>query len=288
MSGASAGSALRRATGHSGTAPWVRTAARLGGAARGLVFLVLAYLIARIAAGALGDGGSTRKSVSGKGVAQSVAQQSGGRVMLFVLALGTICYCVFCLIYAATHRDPKSEAKTWGKRVASLWGFVVYGSFTVYALKTALSGHDQGGSSRQQNAQQSQWSARVLRWPGGQVLLFAIGAALFLAALTLAVRAVRRKFRKRLEESQMSQGVHRTTLTLGTVGLLGRAALFAIVGWFVTKAAVDNDPSHSKGVDGSVRQFAADNGGAALLWVVAIALIAFGLYLLLEARYRRV
>jgi Domain of Unknown Function (DUF1206) len=287
VSGVAAGSALRRATGHSGTAPWVRTAARFGGAARGLVFLVLAYLVARIASGALGGGRSTAKSASGTGVTQAIAEQSGGRVMLFVLGLGTICYSVFCLIYAATHQDPKSVAKKWGTRAASFWGFLVYGSFTIYALKTALSGHQQGGSARQQNTEQSQWSARVLRWPGGQVLMFAVGIALFAAALTLAVRAVRRKFRKRLDEHRMSRPVKRTTLTLGTIGLLGRGTLFAIVGWFVTEAAIDNDPSHGKGVDGSIRSLANDNGGAALLWVVAMALIAFGLYLLLEAAYRR-
>jgi Domain of Unknown Function (DUF1206) len=119
------------------------------------------------------------------------------------------------------------------------------------------------------------------------VLMFAVGIALFAAALTLAVRAVRRKFRKRLDEHRMSRPVKRTTLTLGTIGLLGRGTLFAIVGWFVTEAAIDNDPSHGKGVDGSIRSLANDNGGAALLWVVAMALIAFGLYLLLEAAYRR-
>jgi hypothetical protein len=248
---------------------------------------VLAYLVARIASGALGGGKSTAKSASGTGVAQAVAEQSGGRVMLFVLALGTICYAVFCLIYAATHQDPKSEAKKWGTRAVSFWGFLVYGGFTIYALKTALSGKNQGGSSRQQNAEQSQWSARVLRWPGGQVLMFAVGMGLFVAAAALAVRAVRRKFRKRLEEHEMSRPVHRATLTFGTVGLFGRGALFAIVGWFVTEAAIDNDPRHGKGVDGSIRSLANSGGGAALLWVVAIALVAFGLYLILEARYRR-
>jgi uncharacterized protein DUF1206 len=261
--------------------------ARIGVVARGVVFLVLAILVARIAAGALG-GDSTGKAASGAGVARTVAAQTGGRIMLFALATGALCYALFSLFDAVMRHDFESEAKKWGKRALSVWAFLTYGAFSIYSFVTAVSGKNESGSSRKEGAEQSQWSARVLRWPAGQLLLLAVGAALFVAAAALAVRAVRRKFRDRLDEHRMSRPVRQTTLTLGTVGLLGRGALFAIVGWFVADAAIDNDPSHGKGVDGSARAFADNSGGAALLWVVAIAVVAFGLYLLLEARYRRV
>jgi hypothetical protein len=265
----------------------VERVARIGVVARGVVFLVLAILIARIASGALG-GDSTGKAASGAGVARTIAAQTGGRVMLFALAIGALCYALFSLFDAVMRHDFESDAKKWGKRALSIWAFVTYGAFSIYSFATALSGKNESGSSRKEGAEQSQWSARVLRWPAGQVLLFAVGVALAIAAVALAVRAIRRKFRDRLDEHRMSRPVLRTTLSLGTVGLLGRGALFAIVAWFVTDAAIDNDPSHSKGVDGSVRAFADNGGGAALLWVVALAVVAFGLYLLLEARYRRV
>jgi hypothetical protein len=287
MSSGALGRTVQRATGRGGGNDLVDRMARIGVVARGIVFLVLAVLVARIASGALG-GDSTGKAASGPGVARTVAAQTGGRVMLFALAVGALCYALFGLFDAALRHHESSDAKKWAERGVSLWAFFTYGAFSGYSFYTAFSGNNESGSSRQEGAEQSQWSARVLRWPGGQLLLLAIGIALFVAAAALAVRAVRGTFRKRLDEHRMSRPVRRTTVTLGTLGLLGRASLFAIVGWFVTDAAIENNPSNGKGVDGSIRSLANDNGGAALLWVVAIALIAFGLYLFLEARYRRV
>jgi Domain of Unknown Function (DUF1206) len=262
--------------------------ARVGVVARGVVFLVLALLLARIASGALGNSGSEGKAASGTGVARTVAEQTGGRVMLFVLAIGASCYALFSLFDAVMRHDFESDAKKWAKRAVSAWAFVTYAAFSVYSFYTALAGKNESGSSRQEGAEQSQWSARVLRWPAGWLLMLALGIALFVAAAVLAVKAVRGKFRKRLDEHRMSRPVLRTTVTFGTTGLLGRGALFAIVGWFLTRAAIENDPAHGKGVDGSVRSFADNAGGATVLWIVAIALVTFGLYLFLEARYRRV
>jgi hypothetical protein len=80
----------------------------------------------------------------------------------------------------------------------------------------------------------------------------------------------------------------RLAVTLGTIGYLGRAGLFAIVGWFVLSAAIENDPDKGQGVDGSVRRFADSAAGPYLLWVLAAALTAYGLYTFMEARYRKV
>ena len=56
----------------------------------------------------------------------------------------------------------------------------------------------------------------------------------------------------------------------------------------VTQAAVQNDPKDSQGVDGSVRSFADDPGGATALWLIVAGLIAFGVYMFVEARFRDV
>src|SRR4051794_4697819 len=95
---------VRRASRELADTPWVDRAARVGLAVRGVVFLVGAYLVARIASGALG-GSSTDKAASGSGVAQAVADQSGGTVLVFLLGVGLALYAMFCLLDAVLHHE---------------------------------------------------------------------------------------------------------------------------------------------------------------------------------------
>ena len=104
----------------------------------------------------------------------------------------------------------------------------------------------------------------------------------------LTIMAFRRSFAEELEKHKMSAKAYRAAIVLGVTGYLGRATLFSLVGWFVCKAAVTEDPNHGEGVDGSLRILAASTFGPVLLWLIAVTLVAYGIYLAFEARYRRV
>lgn len=268
--------------------PWVEHALRAGLVARAVVYLLVAYLVVRIAFGILGGPG-TSAAASGPGVAQAIARRSGGHVALFVLAVGLLLYAAFSAVDALTHHDREAPAaKRWGDRALSAWGVVVYGVFSGYCFNTVASARPSGHSSTQSQQQDEQWSARVLRWPGGQVWLALLGAVLLAIAAFLLSRAIRRSFRPRLERTRMGTRVWGLTVALGTAGYGGRALLFGIVGWFVMSAAVEDDPQHGQGVDGSVRLLAAAPAGPPVLCVLAAGLVLYGGYLVLEARYRHV
>lgn len=279
---------LRYAAHDAARKPWFEAAARIGLAVRGVVFAVLAYLVARIASGALGNGGSTNKAVSGSGVAQAVAEQSGGQVLVFLLGVGLASYAVFSLLDAIVNEHDSSDAKRWAKRAKGVWRAGVYAAFSAYALYTAANGQSKSGTSHHVDSKQSHWSARVLSWPAGWLWLGGLGVVLVVACGYLAVRAVRRKFLKDLDASRMSQTGRRIASVSGVAGHLGRAALYGMAGWFVLHAAIQNDPAKSQGVDGSVRKFADNSFGGASLYVVAAALAAFAVYMWCEARYRKV
>jgi hypothetical protein len=282
-----AGRTLQRLTRRAADETVVDRAARAGLAARGVVFVLLAYLIGRIASGALGTG-STGKSASGTGVAQAVAAQPGGRPVLFVLAIGLLCYALFSLLDALVHHRESSDFQRWGNRALSLWGFLLYGVFSGFAFATATSGTGNAGSSQHQDQQQAQLSARILRWPAGWLWLALIALVLFVIAGFLAARGIRRTFRDPLHQEAMSSREWTVATVLGVAGCFGRAALFAITGAFVASAALEDDPSHGQGVNGAARQLANTIPGQALLWAVAVCVLAFGGYLGFEARYRRV
>jgi hypothetical protein len=267
---------------------WGERAARTGIAARGVAFLVLAYLVVRIALGALGDGG-TSKTASGPGVAQAVAAQTAGRVMLFVLGVGLLLYALFLALDAVRHHDDaSSDWKRWLERVEPLFGCLLYLAFGAYCLVRVFTDTSKGQSARQSDRQQTQWSAEVLRWPAGWLWLGGLGVVLFVIAAVQLKRGVKRNFEDELEVGRMGRHIRSIATGLGIGGHVGRALMFGIVGWFVLGAAVENDPRKGKGVDGAARMLANSAFGPTLLAVLAAGLAAFGLYQLVEAKYRKV
>ena len=287
-SGRGPSSDVREAAADIANNEWGERAARTGIAARGVAFLVLAYLVVRIALGALGDGG-TSKTASGPGVAQAVAAQTGGRVMLFVLGIGLLMYALFLALDAVRHHDDQTEQwKRWAERAEPLFGCVLYILFGVYCIVRAFTNNSSGRSASQSNRQQTQWSAEVLRWPVGWLWLGGLGVVLFIIAAVQLKRGLGRDFLDELKVGQMSPRSRKLGTTLGVTGHVGRTLMFGIVGWFVLGAAIENDPEKGKGVDGAARMLANSTLGPILLSVLAAGLVAFGLYQFFEAKYRKV
>jgi len=55
----------------------------------------------------------------------------------------------------------------------------------------------------------------------------------------------------------------------------------------VLKAAVEHDPDESKGIDAALRDLAGGGPGRVLLIVIALGLVCYGAWNLVEARTRR-
>ena len=127
----------------------------------------------------------------------------------------------------------------------------------------------------------------MLDWPGGRLLVGAVGLAVLGAGLYVGWRGVRQKFAKRLKGYEMEPGERRWILRLGTVGNIARMVVFVIIGVLLVVAAAQADAHQAVGIDGALRRLAARPFGPTLLSVVALGLAAYGLYSFAEARYRR-
>ena len=77
-----------------------------------------------------------------------------------------------------------------------------------------------------------------------------------------------------------------TVRALGGFGCLARATVCAVIGGFILEAAVLGDSRGTKGLDATFRAVARSAYGPITLAALAIGLFAYGLYCLLEARYR--
>ena len=64
--------------------------------------------------------------------------------------------------------------------------------------------------------------------------------------------------------------------------------VFALIGYFLLRAAIDFDPDKAVSLDGALSALAHASYGPLLLGIVAAGLIAFAAYSLADARYRKV
>ncbi len=74
---------------------------------------------------------------------------------------------------------------------------------------------------------------------------------------------------------------------LGRFGYLARAVVYGIAGYFVVHAAVTYDPAEASGLSQALQSLAGDGLGKLVLWLVAIGLIAFGVFTVVEAKHRK-
>ena len=75
--------------------------------------------------------------------------------------------------------------------------------------------------------------------------------------------------------------------TLSAFGNLARGFLVALVGWYLVEAGSAGKASQAKTVDAALKALAHEAYGAAIIGLVAVGLLCFGLYSFFEARLRR-
>jgi Na+/proline symporter len=102
------------------------------------------------------------------------------------------------------------------------------------------------------------------------------------------IRGVRRKFLDDSKTEEMSPTTKTWITWIGTVGHVARAVVFGLVGVFLVKAAADYSAKEAIGLDGALAKLYNHAYGPWLLGAVAAGLVAFAIFSLSEARYRRI
>ncbi|MDQ1402420.1 MAG: hypothetical protein QOG03_736 [Actinomycetota bacterium] len=256
---------------------WVQRLGRAGLGSRGVVYLVVAFLAARVAFGDRGE------EADRQGALQTIARQPFGHVLLIVLGLGFLGYACWRLFTAATNRGRSDDAKSWAKRVAEAARGLLYLSFAFSTAKLALFGKATSGAQ-----QQASWTAKLLKLPFGKPLVIAIGLAVIAGGLVSIWRGLARRFEKHLKEWEIPDGVEGAVNATGLAGFVGRGVAFCLVGGFLVQAALSFNPQKARGLDGALKNLASHPYGTVVLAVVALGLLAFGAYSMAEARFRRI
>jgi uncharacterized protein DUF1206 len=250
--------------------------ARSGFVARGLIYGIVGILAIELA---LGAGGTTTNQ---QGALKTIAHQPFGNVLLILVAIGLAGYALWRLLHALLGHGPENS-DTGFERLAALGSGTVYAGLCAVAVEILLGSGSSGGSG---NA--SKTTAGVFGWPGGTWLVGIAGSVLIGIGLYQGYRGISKDFLKESKTEQMSARVRNWIEWIGSFGYLARMVVFGLIGVFLIKAAIDYNPNKAVSLDGALAKIAHASSGAFLLGIVAAGLIAFGVYSLSDARYRRI
>jgi hypothetical protein len=264
-----------RDAGRSGSGPYAWLA-RAGLVAKGVSFGIVAVLAIKLA---IGDGG---RATSREGALHALAGETFGKVVLVLLVVGFAAYALWRFVEAWA--APGDDAKKWAKRLGSVGRGAIYAGLAFSAAKI-LAG---AGGSGSQDAKAHKATATLLSWPAGTWLVGIGGAIVLGAGLWNLYRGLSRKFEDKWRTGEMGPTARRWGGRAGALGHVARAVVFGLIGLFVIKAALEYDPKEAIGLDGALQKLASAAYGPYLLGVTATGLLAYGLYCLVDARYRDV
>lgn len=253
---------------------WLRRFAKFGYAAKGVVYAVIGILALQVA---LGNGGK----LAGKEEAvRHLQRQPYGELAVVIIGVGLLAYAVWRLIEAVLNLQGfDNDAKGIVKRIIAFAGALLTGAVGVAALLLAV-GQGSRGSGKT-------WVASLMSDSVGVVLLAVVALGILAAGLLQIEKGYKQEFLEELRFTGIRSGTIRWLSHFGRFGHIARGVVFVIVGGALGHAVLTYDPKEARTFAEALGEIASQPFGTFLLAVVALGLLAYGLFLILTVRYRR-
>lgn len=240
------------------------TLVRVGYFSRAILYSVLG-LIALTSAGRISRGTN--------GIFEAIQDFPLGTAILWLMVVGLLAYALFR--FASTLFDIEnqgSDTKGWAHRLGHAGSAIGHLALALSAYKFATTGSDSGGGAQEA-------ASGVLSMEFGGALLGLLGLAFFATAFFQAKKGLTGSFMHRISAQAPSQ-----TRLVGGIGYGARAVVFLVIGWSLFKTGFLSGGSEQvKTLGDAVASLA---GEGIVFTLVAIGLLAFGLFSLVLARYR--
>lgn len=258
---------------------WFEWLARFGYAAKGMVYFVVGLLAAQAAVG------SSHGTIDTSGALRLIVVQPLGKVLLSIITVGLVGYVLWRFVQ--TVFDPESaDQETTAKQLAQRVGYALSGLGYAGVARTAVElivDVDQEDFNSAQDR-----TAWLLLQPLGQWMVGCIGAFVIGIGLSFLYYAYKGKFCRKFKRHEMTHNEQTWAIYIGRVGITARGIALGIVGAFLIQAALQSDADRARGLSGALKTLARQPLGSWLLGLVALGLMSYSLYSLIEARYRRI
>ncbi|WP_425636493.1 DUF1206 domain-containing protein [Algoriphagus yeomjeoni] len=248
--------------------------ARFGIATKGFVYTLIGALTFMAT---IGSGGSK----SGSNDALKFLQNNRlGTILLGITAAGLVAY-VFWRLYQAI-MDPDKEGKDLkgiGNRLGFFSSGVFYGLMAFSAIEILIgSGGGYGGG-------QESLIAIALSKPAGQAIVLIIATVFLGRAIFQMVIAYTNLYKKRIKAQNLDPKIQNLMVTLGKIGHTARGIVIGVIAFLTYRAAFSYSFEEIRGTKDAF-SFLQDEFGTIALSVVAIGMMMYGIFLLINARYR--
>jgi hypothetical protein len=246
---------------------------RFGFISKGVVYCLLG-LMAVLAAADL-----TRQKASKKEAVELIYAQPFGKVILAILALGLLAYVTLRLFQCFKDSDNRGDSLK-GLLIRAGYGLsaLVYLGLTTYVFKLMINGKDDGGESRQFVL------SKILHHPAGRWIIGISALMIIGNGLYQIYKGVSKKFMRNIKLIRAE--LEFFFKNAGVMGYISRGIVLDIIGYLLIRAAITLNPSEAKGSDKAF-DFLENNFGGFLMGVVALGLIAYGIFMFVKARYQR-
>lgn len=258
---------------------WLERLMRLGFVANGIVYLTIGILTLQGALSGARQGAGSQQALS------AIATEPFGQFLLVIIAIGMFGLTLWFVVRGL--KDPDNagdDASGIAKRAGYVIAGLIHGGLAVSAVRILTSAGGGGGGN-----QAADWTARLMQQPYG-VWLVGLGGLVFVGVgIYQLYKAYEEKFREKLKTHEMNQTEVKWGVRAGRAGLTARGIVFGIIGVFLVRAAMQHDPQEAGGVGQALNALASQPYGPWLLGIVALGLIAFGLYsAIVLFQYRRI
>jgi hypothetical protein len=252
---------------------WMDRATALGFVARGVVYAVIGgYALAL----AMGHGGGF---LDASDTPQAVKRQPLGDALLLVLAIGLACHALWRFVEAAFASHARDgRAMRICKRIGSVGAGLIAALLSITAFEHVAGRHPDHVS----------WIQRALRSDGGEWIVIAAGIGFVIAGGHQLYKAVGQTFRKDLETQEMSATERRWLMRISRFGIAARGAVLPVAGWLLIRAGLAANAKQDTGTGAALREISRQTWGTTLLAITAAGLLAYALFMGVNARYRRV
>jgi hypothetical protein len=249
--------------------------ARLGYASIGIVYMIVGGFAVAAGFDRRGSTGSQKDAF------RFILHQPFGRVLLTVIALGLTGYVLWRLVSAALDTEHRgSDAKGLAIRAASAGRGLIYAAITVGVVRMIAGGGDSGGGGDRQT---QHWTAKLMNEPFGRWAVALTGLGVIIYGGYQLYAAWDAKLSKRLSLGRMDAAVRDKVVAVSRFGIGARGVVFLVVGGSLLLAALRHNASEARGTSGALQAIPDP-----LLIPVGLGLAAYGVYAIVNARYRRI
>ena len=204
--------------------------------------------------------------------------QPFGRIWVALIGLGLLGFVAWRLAQSLADSDGHgSDRKALVIRTALLGSAITYVGLASYALGHAVSAGSGGRGSGEKGL--AQW---IMSRPFGSYLAIAVGLGFVAGGIVTASKGITRKFEKYVKVPDK----HGIVAWICVYGLVARGVVFAVTGILFAYAGFRVDPQQAGSMSDALQWLRQLPFGSVIYLIVAVGLAAFGIYNLVEARYR--